>query len=284
MRRERIRPSAVSRTAAAALTVAALLLTLLAPRLVPCSADEPSTQPTTRPATQPAAVPARLSPAELAVSVQTWFGDLTHADAAVRSEAITNLMALKADELPVLQKVVQQSMPLAPAQASVLKQIVTQAYLASCPYDADPQAGFLGVHPEIAMISFRDDGGAQGVYVTSRMVGFVGARMLRDGDLILSILERPEAPLAQFSGFSTAVSGLGAGTVVHFQVLREGKIIWIAIPLDPRPIGIDDQDSLAKFKKDRETLAATYWNTTFAPLLEPEPKRTADTRDHAATP
>ncbi len=226
-------------------------------------------------AAEPDSRPAQDAEADHTPRIKEWFADLDSLDPTMRSEALVRLMGLKRSDLPELQKIVREQHALAPTQSTVLRQIVTQVYLAGTEYLSDARMGFLGVHVQSAAVTFGENPDThQGMFVTDRMPGFVGARMLRDGDMIISILERPDAPLAMSRGFSTAVTSLGAGTVAHFQVLREGQIIWVPITLDARPL-VDEHD-ISQMLTDRQMDADAYWDTHFATLVDDVPVGTPE--------
>jgi hypothetical protein len=214
-------------------------------------------------------------------AIKAWFVDLANSDPAVRSEALYQLMGLKADSLPLLKKVVEQSQPLLPAQASVLRQIVTQVFLSGEPYDASPTAGFLGIHmepPSIALVSFRDAALAEaglpnagaaniGVVIVYRMPGFPAGRAFQDGDVILSILDRPDVLIGDLTTFMEAVKDMKAGDTVHFLILRHGQIIRVAVKLAPRPLATDN-NATDTLKFSRQKRADDYWTTEFAALVK----------------
>ena len=76
-----------------------------------------------------------------------WFADLASPDAGVREAAKVSLMAMGRDDVPGLRKLVEERKPLLPSQAAVLKEIVTQMYLAGDAYETAGREGFLGIRP-----------------------------------------------------------------------------------------------------------------------------------------
>jgi hypothetical protein len=237
------------------------------------------------PATRPAGE--RAVPKDPAARMAAWFAELGHTDPAVRDAARVGLMGLPRKDLPALERLVRDSVPLVPSQAVVLREIVTQVFLSGEKYDSTSGDGFLGVKPAEVYLNFRepqlqndgapfggvsDPGAVYGVVINERMPGFCGARMLQDGDVILSIVERANLQFRDPSGFSMAVRQMGAGQTVRFQVLRQGQIIRVPITLDPRP---DDADlipggvsRIQGLLNDRKAAADEYWEKTFAPLLK----------------
>lgn len=222
----------------------------------------------------PATRPADLAPDAIAATIKTWFSDLANPDAAIRSDALTKLMCLESGDLPILKKVVEESRPLVPAQASVLRQIVTQVFLSGENYEAHAEVGFLGVRMEQTSVSFRDIlSGTEslpsvGVIIVERMPGFAGARMLRDGDVVLSIVDRPNTPVTDPDSFATLIRSLGSGTAVQFQILRQGQVIRVAVKLDPRPIEADQGFGISELLERRRERVEEYWTAHFAVLVK----------------
>ncbi len=220
--------------------------------------------------------PADSRAADELAPIKAWFTDLASKDSTLRDAALTNLMGIKASELPALRQVVEESRPLVPAQASVLRQIVTQVFLSGEHYDGDPAAGFLGIRMEQTVVSFRDPAQGEspvtnaGVVIVERMPGFPGARMLRDGDVILAILDRPDAPLRDPQDFALAVKDMGAGATVHFQILRRGQIMRAAVKLDVRPLEANQGFGMNDLLERRRLRADEFWATHFASLVKEE--------------
>lgn len=205
-------------------------------------------------------------------AIKASFADLANSDPAVRIDAMNKLMGMKPEALPVLKKVVAESSPLLPAQASVLRQIVTHVFLSGDPYDGNPASGFLGIRMEQTMVTFRDvspndaAGVNSSVVITHRMPGFPGARALQNGDVILSILDRPGAAISEPREFALVVMDMGAGTTVNFLILRHGQIMRVAAKLAPRPLDADrGVDELVARRQKR---ADEYWAAEFASLVK----------------
>jgi hypothetical protein len=217
------------------------------------------------------------------------FAQLADPDADVREAARTQLMGLERRYLPALQKLVERSRPLLPSQAAVLRQIVTHVYLAGEPYAANGNMGFLGVRMLEADVSLpprnQDDGDdtapddeapliapRTGVVITERMPGFVGNRMLLDGDVIIGLADRPELRFQTGEDFSTAVRQFGAGRTIRFNLLRRGRLIKVAVPLDPRPEAAVAEPqgvgAMTDLLSRRRQKADAYWAESFAPLLK----------------
>ena len=240
--------------------------------LVVVAVVAPAVAQTTRPApaTQPASRVERL------------LVDLGHPESAVREDAYTQLLMLDRDDLPALREAIAAVRPLTPAQSVVLREVVTQAYLAGEPYAVDDGEirGFLGLMqpPTESVIVARDgDAGAGaangaearyqiGVPVGERLPGFCAYRALRSGDVILGLLDRHRIALREWRELQTAVSQAGPGKTVVFEVLRNGRKLQVPIRLDPRPHGAADIGLIEDLRR-REERADQYWETNFAPLV-----------------
>jgi hypothetical protein len=221
-------------------------------------ADEPATSPSS-PKTQPTtAASARPFPA-----MRQWFADLGSADGEVRDQAMVNLMGLRADDLPALRKLVEESRPLAPQQLVALKQIVIHDYLAGEPYDAKEGNGFLGIH----LPGPTEEAEA---VVVNRLPGFVGERMLRDGDVILGVVERPEKQIHSGNELTLTLGQFSAGQTIHLQILRQGHVIRVLVQLDPYPLDASPElrDRMDDFLFRRLKRAQDYWDEHFADLVE----------------
>lgn len=255
----------------AAIAVASTLAIADGPPATGPSALGPSTVPSALERLGPELPP---PPADLSL-IRSTFANLSSADATVRAQSLTWLLSLRSADLPSLQKVVEAARPLAPAQAMVLRQIVTQVYLSGQGYESIPATGFLGVRMEQIHVGYNavpQGAAAPGfaVIITERMAGFAGARMLRDGDIILGIVERPGLTITDTMNFSQAVREMGAGAVIHFQLLRDGQVKTVGVKLDPRPQAADPfgvtqmEDLLAR----RKSSADEYWRSHFAALAK----------------
>lgn len=236
--------------------LALVLLCLLA--VATAFADGPATRPTTQPSS-----PTTESTAKPFPAMRQWFAELASPDGEVRNEAMVNLMGLRADDLPALRKLVEETRPLAPEQFVALKQIVIHDFLAGEPYDAREGAGFLGIH----LPGLSEDADA---IVVNRLPGFIGERMLRDGDVILRILEQPQVEIRRGGDLTTALSRFSAGQLVHLQILRQGHVIRVPVRLDPQPLEVSatNRDLMDDFLFRRLERAQKYWDKHFADLVE----------------
>jgi hypothetical protein len=201
------------------------------------------------------------------------FSDLDDPDASVRERARVSLMGLRRRDLPAFQKLVQDSRPLAPAQAAVLKQLVLHVYLAGEPYETTGSLGFLGVRMQPTSVRIPAAEGAEqtiaavGVVIVERMPGFVGSRMLLDGDVILGLAERQDARMVDPFDFAAVIQSINPGTTVHFQILRQGQVVRVPVTLDPKPIE-SEPVLLQRLVERRLEKAEDYWNRAFAGLVK----------------
>ena len=220
------------------------------------------------PATQPA------QHADPDAGVAKWLTDLASPEASVRDAARTNMMALNREQLPALQKLVARSRPLAPSQATALRQIVQEVFLAGEPYESNGRDGFLGIQMNQSLLAIRDfDHGDDphvepGVVVAERIPGFCAARLLLDGDVILGTTSPPQV-FRDSKALQLAVHTMMPGETIHLQVLRNGRVIDVALVLDPSPIEVTNEN-ISEFKLRRAARFSEYWQKTFAPLLKEE--------------
>jgi hypothetical protein len=216
----------------------------------------------------PATAPA-TRPTDRLGTIKAMLAELSADSSATREAARVALMGLKRQELPLLRQAVQQSLPLDPDQITVLRDIVTQVYLAGDIYaTAGDGQGFLGVHlpyyahPEERSLMSME----RGVAVVSRVPGFCSYRMLQDGDVLLA-METPGGKI-EFSSneqLIEVVTSARAGDTVTFEVLRQGRILNIPITLDKKPLDLRGQ--LDEFSGRRADEADKLWQRDFAPLL-----------------
>ena len=250
--------------------VAVLAIALACPALAaPEETAKPQAAPTLK---NDAGAKAAEQRPELA-AVRQWFAELDDPDANVREKARVSLMGMQRRNLPAFQKLVQDSRPLAPAQAAVLREIVMHVYLAGEEYDTTGAQGFLGVRMQETDVRLPGAHGADrasqavGVVIVERMPGWVGSRMLLDGDVILGVVERQDVRLQSVTDFQELVQSITPGSTVHFQVLRQGQVARIPVTLDARPFGVE-QFQLTDLIQRRQRKAEDYWNSTFGPAVK----------------
>jgi len=233
-----------------------LLLVLLALVPAPLMGQGPATQPATQPADNAA--------------MRKWLSDLASPDSSVRDAARAKMMTLTRDDLPALQKLVEENRPLAPSQATAIRQIVQEVYLAGEPYQAEENKGFLGILMENSGAGMRDFDhgdvhGDPGVVVAERIPGFCASRMLLDGDVILGTTN-PRLMFTDSSALQQAIQAVLPGETIHLQVLRNGRVIDVPLVLDPKPAEASIA-TISGFKLRRAAKFQEYWESTFAPLL-----------------
>lgn len=207
-------------------------------------------------------------------AVGKWLVDLASPEAAVRDAARVRMMNMSRDQLPALQALVAQSRPLAPSQATALRQIVQEVFLAGEPYDSNGHDGFLGILMDQSLLAVRDfdhgddSHGEPGVVVAERIPGFCASRMLLDGDVILGTTSPPQV-FHNSRDLQLAVQTMMPGETIHLQVLRNGRVTDVALVLDPRPLEVTNEN-INDFKLRRAARFNDYWQKTFAPLLKEE--------------
>ena len=244
-------------------------LVVLAAFAAPAALAAPATQPATRPTTQSTSPGAQLG---------TWFAELADPDADVRASALTKLLSISRADLDALRAVVEQAKPVAPAQAAALHDVIVHVYLSGDPFEADPNAGFLGVRPlredAFEALQLGNDPAADvGVPVGERLPGFCGFQGLRGGDVILGVLGPRATRLARWMELRDYVSRSAPGETLTFEVLRQGRVMKVPIKLDPRPLAATDNINLTRMGDllaERAARAEAYWAKVFKPLIEPD--------------
>ena len=229
-------------------------------------------------------------------AMRQWFDDLDDPDATVRERARVSLMGMRRRDLPAFQKLVGENLPLMPAQAAVLRQLVIHVYLAGEPYETAGAQGFLGVRMQDTSVRVPagEPGNAipgnaipgngipgnpvpriprttppppsVGVVIVERMPGFVGARMLLDGDVILGVNERQDVRMLGVFEFQAVVQSIPPGATVNFQILRQGQVIRVPIKLDPKPLE-SELVVLQQLIHRRQQKAEAYWEQAFGGLV-----------------
>lgn len=192
--------------------------------------------------------------------LQTLISQLGSDDPHLRDAALGNLMDLHRRDLPLLRAAAMSQSPLLPGQVDALREAVAQVYLAGEPFKVDPQepGGFLGIEFPREYV---------GVVVLDRIRGFPGYRYLQAGDVIIKILDRPNLQIHNYNDFVSAVATFNPGEKLHLLILRYGREIAIAIPLDYKPVDINPE-SISEWVDPREKLAAAYWKAEFS-MIDP---------------
>jgi len=221
-------------------------------------AAAPATGPTSRPT---------------ASDLRTWFAGLDDVDADVRADSYSKLLGLRRADLEGLRPIVEQARPLSPGQSAALRDVVVHVYLTGHEYEPDAEGqGFLGVRPlhqtmDLLIGADEPDGG---VAIGERLPGFCGFRALRTGDVILGTLGARPTKLRRWPELQHYVQQSRGGTVT-FEVLRQGRVMNVAIQLDTRPAAAGDprfQNVMEELLAERQALAEEYWLKFFAPLVE----------------
>lgn len=203
-------------------------------------------------------------------SIRAWFNQLTDSNPDTREQARVNLMGLNRADLSTLRQIVAESRPLRAAQSAVLYDIVTHAYAAGEPYGGREVGCVLGVQ-----LAPSDD--PTGVRVAERFAGFCAYRFLRDGDVIVGIVEAPGVVLNAPGNLSSVLGRVPRGTRLTFEVMRNGQTLSIPIRLDAAPAAaVDMQTAIQQLRDLREQRAVEYWSRKFAPLLEDQGMTSAD--------
>jgi hypothetical protein len=218
--------------------------------------------------------------------IQAWLDDLTHTESAVRDHARMQLMSLSRARLGELRDAVDRMRPLSPAQAAVLHDVVIHAYVAGGDRDRLPpprMSGFLGVLLE-QVVSGYGIGVAQpapddnqpdfgqiratgGVLIKETWPGFAGFRFLRVGDVIVGIGGDQPTRAPTVPELRAAVQATVPGNALALQVLRQGRIVEIAVTVGARPSWAEDEFSTRQMQSRRIRRAEIYWQFAFAPLL-----------------
>ena len=108
-----------------------------------------------------------------------------------------------------------------------------------------------------------------GVVILDRMPGFVGFRMLRDGDVVVGTAEQPQSRFRTPDDLKAVVERSKPGDALHLILLRQGQVVQVPIQPDPRPADADRPLAIDDLLRPRREKADEYWQRTFAPLLEP---------------
>jgi hypothetical protein len=173
------------------------------------------------------------------------------------------LMGLSRGELALLAAVVQDFRPLETPMQETVREVVQHVYLTGDRYESDDK-GFLGITMPVRL----ELGAKMDVVVEGRMPGFVGYRMFQDGDVILDIEEHPLPQPVERAVFCDVVRNIKPDELVHFKVLRRGRVMRIPIKLDPRPkdktgIAFEYEGRVQELLAKRALDAEVYWKRVF---------------------
>jgi hypothetical protein len=198
-----------------------------------------------------------LRAADLA-QLQSLVSQLDSDDPRLREKALDNLMDLKKEDLSTLRAAALSQSPLLPGQIAGLREAVAQVFLAGEQYPHGPSA-FLGIRFTL---------GSQGVIVADRIRGFPAYRILKSGDVIVQLIDRPNVQFHLVTDFANAIMSFGPGDAVRFAILRNGHPMTVSVPLDFRPAEITNTATDDDWIQARDHRAEAYWNKEFS-ILEP---------------
>ncbi|MGC4030221.1 MAG: hypothetical protein QM754_00535 [Tepidisphaeraceae bacterium] len=189
-------------------------------------------------------------------------------DPHVRDAARTALMGLKVDDAAYLKRAIVAAGPVRPHRAELLREVMTYVYtrqaIAQIPRKNN---GFLGVTFDRGVL-FEPDDAPPGQIVSGLVPGFVGARYLAAGDILLGFTFDGRTEWVGRTQLVVDIIGkLPAGKSVDVLVSRDGQSLTIPITLDGRPddtpvengpadlntLGWDGR--MAKFADDAEAAA-----------------------------
>ena len=184
----------------------------------------------------------------------------------LRDEARVQLMGLQRADLPALRAAALAQSPLLPGQVEQLREVVTQVYLSGEDYHknpADPR-GFAGLRWGMDVLN---ETFSTGIPVQERIPGFPAFRVLQTGDIITQVMEHPKTPLQHIADFINVVHLMQHGDVVHLSILRSGRTMSVALPLDFVPVDLDqhvvEDGWIDNWILARNQRAEDYWNSEF---------------------
>lgn len=211
---------------------------------------------------------------------------LSSVEPTAREAAVESVMDLSLADLEVLRAVVEEVGPLVPQAVGLLRDGVTHVYLRNRAYDAQPDVAFLGI--TLAPISLPGvrgvggggqppagdfDEGPVGIAVTSRMPGLAGFRYLQDGDIIVSVgvgtVAGAGMGFRSTEDFAGQIRGRRPGDRVTLGVLRSGRLVRVEAELSPRPVRMEEFNSLEVLRSERLTAARDYWEGVWLPVVDP---------------
>src|SRR5262249_13857590 len=94
-------------------------------------------------------------------------------------------------------------------------------------------------------------------------------RSLLDGDLVLSIVERPDLEMDSPDSFISAVGPLPPGKVLHLVIVRQGQQMTVPVTLDAKPselVNAVSEEVIEQFNSARVKVAEEYWDKEFSRL------------------
>lgn len=188
-------------------------------------------------------------------------------DPAAREAARETLMGLSAD---ALEPLVTASRSWSASQTEALEAIVKYALIRSKIHPADGSSqAFLGV---TFITSGSDDvdpaeAPPRGVPVLP-VPGFVAARFLFDGDIILGVGSGKSLRLTTTpEQFRQAVSSYSAGEAITLQVQRGASVVEVTLTADRRPADAEDTLMMGDRIERAVADAEQEWASRFQPSL-----------------
>ena len=153
-----------------------------------------------------------------------------------------------------------------PGQIASLREVVSQVFLAGERFKIDPDYGngFIGIR----FLPNDEIPRPEGILVRDRIRGFPAYRYLQSGDVIVRLLDRPGIQLHTSNDFILAVRHFEPGDLLRLGILRYGRAMTVAIPLDFRPVETANETMVDAWIDAHEKRAEAYWNQEFS-ILEP---------------
>jgi len=208
------------------------------------------------PATQPGT---RATDAQ----INEWLNQLADVDPDIRESGVQSLMGLTRDDLPRLRALAKAQAPLMPGQSAALQDVVKQVYLSGGSEPVLKNRGFLGLQwGPVASQQFH----AGGLPVIERLEGFPAYRLLREGDLITEVVNRPEIDVHDVQAFCESVRTLNAGNILLLRIQRGGQSLVVPVALVPRPAALPDDANPTEWQADRLADESDYWSKNFVNL------------------
>ncbi|NNM86671.1 MAG: PDZ domain-containing protein [Phycisphaerales bacterium] len=229
--------------AAAALMLAAIVVS----RSAVGSPQAASTRPQTRRTDKP---PAAITGAIAHLASARW---------RTRHEAQQYLLLHGRAYLPLLLVALKHA--ASPEQADRLENISLQFYL-SQKFPSDGPAPFIGIEFMIESVRLElahHQGSINAACVQELLPGFYAARVLSPGDLIVAVNRHWLTSASEANDFRQFVQSYKPGAFVTLKVLRGGKVLQIPVRLH----GMPDNPQAQQDELDRRAIAAKRFVARF---------------------